>query len=290
MLVLWLVLLIAGGGVFVGHRIWGPPGGGTAVAQVTQSKPADAPGAGRANLKAPLHQPRLNVADRRAMDADPAMTVAADPENLDKLTAWAALDPDAALAWINSHAGFVMCREHLLGAVAAGILIRDGAEAMNRFLAMHQEDPEVLPKNQGELLKYAMFMLGRADSIDAALSLLQGDDADSLAGMMVLGMNGSHDMTRAVDYLEAMGIPVGVDYWAFQSKISEDPRYWADWAQQRDSNLLVEIVHGWSRDEPADARAWCNERLPVTDSRRQEIEELLNAAAAADDNSDSGDN
>jgi hypothetical protein len=222
----------------------------------------------------PLHQPRLGDLDRKRFEADPLAAISENPNNLDLIVAWAAIDPEAAMKWCDS-ADHQMSRVHLLGAIATGIIIHDGPEAMKRFIDAHQQDPQLLPKHQGDLLAYTFFNLGREDTIDTALNLLRDAGDQRLAGMMVLGVPGTRNEIRAIDYLEANGIPVKVDYWAFQAAIGEDPRYWADWTQQRDSDLLPEIIQGWARDHPGDARTWIEQRVPVNDPKREEIEGLL---------------
>lgn len=224
----------------------------------------------------PLHQPRLNEADMRLVKSDPAKAIAAAPDHLDLLVAWASLDPEAAMAWVKRNGGGSgIAYSHLLGAVAAGILIKDGVDAMNRFVAEHQDDEAIPPKNQGQLLQYVFFTLGRADTIDAALGILRATPQPDLAGMMVLGTEGARQQIRAIDYLEAKGVKVAVEYWAFQESITADPRYWADWAEQRDSGLLAEIIQSWARGKPDEARAWIDQRIPAGDARREEIERLL---------------
>jgi hypothetical protein len=95
---------------------------------------------------------------------------------------------------------------------------------MNRFVQEPQNDESIPPKNRGELEKYVFFNLGREDTFDTALSLLRGSDSCDLAGMMVLGVKGAQEQIRAIDYLEAKGIPVSVSYWGFQESVEADPQ------------------------------------------------------------------
>ena len=97
----------------------------------------------------------------------------------------------------------------------------------------------------------------------------------ALAGMMITGIDGAQYQTSAIDYMEAKGIPVDFDYWTMQEQIGQDPRFWADWARQRDSGLLIEIVDGWARGQLAEAKAWVDARIPKDDKRRADIDELL---------------
>ena len=76
------------------------------------------------------------------------------------------------------------------------------------------------------------------------MDLLRENKDTSLAGSMILGIDGAHYKTNAIDYLEAKGIPVEMNYWSHQDAIEQDPHFWADWARQRDSDLLEDIVDG----------------------------------------------
>ncbi len=228
----------------------------------------------KSSVHLPLRAPRLSETETRAITANPIQAITADPNNLDLLVAWASHDPEAALAWIKSGRRMTSY-EQMLGAVATGILIEDGVAAMNRFVDEHQNDESIPAKNQGRLEPYVFFNLGREDTIDTALGLLRDAGSSELAGRMVLGVKGAQEQIRAIDYLEAKGIPVSVSYWAFQESIVADPRYWADWADQRDSDLLTDIVQAWARQEPEAAKGWIRERVPANDPRRQKIEERL---------------
>lgn len=264
-------------GVFVwrGNRSPDHPDPSASAADPTTA-PAPASRSGQSKATAhprPLHQERLDQAARDRLISDPAAAMAADPDDFNLLTAWAALDPQAALRWVIDHDAK---SAHTLGAIAAGILIRDGADAMRRFIAEHDEDSAISPKNQGRLMEYAFFTLGRADSIQPALRLLQeSDDAATQAGMMVLGVRGAENQIRAIDFLKTKGVEVGVDYWGFQATIDEDPRYWADWAVRRDSEMVTDILQAWHRQNPAEALIWLNDRIPPSDPRRAVIDERL---------------
>lgn len=243
--------------------------------------------------KNPFQVPRLSDEERTILAANPAAALAARPDHLDLLVSWAAMDPAAALAWADAQKDSRHLRSNLLGAIAAGILIKDGAGAMNDFIAEHIADPGLLPKyqNRTELLSHTMFHLGRDDSADAAMAILTelrdraaagGEAADGappvgkLASSLVLGTKGgADDQARAIDYLEAKGIGVELDYWSFQAAFDADPRYWADWAWKRDSDLLTDIVQAWHREHPAEASAWIADRLPPADPRRGEIDERI---------------
>jgi hypothetical protein len=226
----------------------------------------------------PFQVPRLTAAEESLLKADPTKAVGANPDDLDFLVAWAALDPSAALAWVDQQVDHRQSRENLLGAIAAGILIKEGQDAMDRFLADHEQDPGLLPKYQskGALLRHAMLQLGRNDSSHSALEILRSSSDAALAGFLVLGTPGdSANMTRAIDYLEAKGILVEVDYWSFQSAIDADPRYWADWALERDSELLTDIAQAWSRKHAEEMQIWLDDRIPTSDPRRVEIDKRL---------------
>lgn len=234
-----------------------------------------------------LLKPRLDEAGKHRLQQDPGgvLTEHATGDggkwskaDDDLLVAWAAQDPAAALKWVDGGERAVV-RAQLLGAVAAGILLHDGKDAMLRFLAEHQQDPQLRPKDQGELEKYLFYHLGREDTFDAAMEILRENNDDSLAGMMITGIDGPQNQVSAIDYMEAKGIPVTFDYWALQNDIDKDPRFWADWALQRDSNLLTEIVDGWSRDQADEAKAWVEDRVPKNDKRRADIDELLQLRA-----------
>lgn len=229
-------------------------------------------------LRDPFQVPRLTAAEESLVKADPTKAVGANLDDLDFLVAWAALHPIAALAWVDQQANHRQSRANLLGAIAAGILIKDGRDAMDGFLTDHKQDPGLPPKYQSkdELLRHAMFQLGRDDTIDIALDILRSSGDAALAGFLVLGTPGdSANMTRAIDYLEAKEIPVEVDYWSFQSAIGADPRYWADWALERDSKLLTDIMQAWSRKHPEETQTWLDDRIPAGDPRRVEIDERL---------------
>lgn len=93
--------------------------------------------------------------------------------------------------------------------------------------------------------------------------------------MMITGIDGAQYQASTIDDMEAKDIPVDFDYWAMQEQIGKDPRFWADWARQRDSGLLIEIVDGWARGQLAEAKAWVDERIPKDDKRRADIDGLL---------------
>ena len=254
------------------------PAGGTEVGAPGASRQT-ARHAGPEKMKPPIHLPRLDEAGRRALESDPGAdllgycgkdgedwTLAAE----DLLVAWAARDPEAAMQWIRT-AKPPVTRAQLLGAVAAGILIRDGREAMEAFVAKHQDDPDLRPKDRGELMGYVFYHLGRDDTLGAAMEMLRESNDASLAGSMVLGIPGARDQIAAIDYLEAKGIPVDVSYHAFQASISKDPRYWADWASNRQNDMLSEIIQAWARDHTAEAKTWIGQRFSPNDPQYGEL-------------------
>lgn len=233
-----------------------------------------APGGPRALL-----QPRLtDEGKRRLQNASDVMTGDAEAwsrEDDNLLVAWAAQDPEAALNWVNTDGDRQVNRAQTLGAVAAGILLKDGREAMQRFLDAHQQDPELRPKDQGDLEKHLFFHLGREDTFNTAMEILAESKNPRLAGSLVSGIDGAQFQTSAIDYMEAKGIQVQIDYWSHQDAIGKDPRYWADWAWKRDSGMLPDIVNGWARDNLEEARAWVEDRIPKDDKNRAAIDELL---------------
>ena len=103
-------------------------------------------------------------------------------------------------------------------------------------------------------MRRVFYNLGRDDTIDTRNS--------ELAGWMVLGIPGAQNQIAAIDSIEAKGIPVAVDHWSFQTSIGEDPRYWADWAAQRESDMLPKIIQTWTRDHPTAAKTWIGQHLP----------------------------
>jgi hypothetical protein len=272
-------------------------------AQVLHPLPASAgPTAAVSRLGNPFRAPRLTADQRQLLTADPRAALerlASDPVGagpamlLDFLAAWAASDSEAAMAWLDGpreEGELPYGRVDLLGAVAAGILLKDGPVAMGEFAACHENDPRMPPKYHDRLsiLGRGMSVLGREDSFEAALALLAAvgdgkmtewanpDASPGLAFQMVAGVKGGPDeQARAIDFLEAKGISVTTDYWAFQSLVGEDHRYWADWAWKRESAMLPEIIQSWNRDQSGEAREWLNDRLPPDDPRRKDIEELL---------------
>lgn len=236
-----------------------------------------------------LIKPRLDEAGRSHLLQGPEAVLSAHSAgdgaswsnaDDDLLVAWAAQDPEAALKWIRSGDRAVAFGQ-LLGAVAAGILIKDGKEEMQRFLAEHQNDSDLPPKDQGEELENRLFYhLGREDTIDVAMELLVQSTNASLAGMMVAGIDGTQYKISAIDRLEAKGIPVTIDYWTLQNAVDEDPRFWSDWAWQRNSDLLEDTLTTWHRQNPAEVKQWIEERIPTNDPRRTTIDEMIQTREA----------
>ncbi len=124
-------------------------------------------------------------------------------------------------------------------------------------------------------MRRVFYNLGRDDTIDTALGILLDTRNSELAGWMVLGIPGAQNQIAAIDYLEAKGIPVAVDHWSFQTSIGEDPRYWADWAAQRESDMLPKIIQAWARDHPAEAKTWIGQHLTPGTPRYAKVMELI---------------
>lgn len=239
--------------------------------------------------RSPFHRPRFDEGgddfsiDHVADDlSDKLGRGSWDTEADNQLVRWAVHDAAAAMEWLmttGDSGGDTYAR--LLGAIATGILIGEGNGAMMQFIERHQNDDRIPFKHRGELDQYLFRHLGYADTIDSALEAVAdraGDDGAILAGALVLGLDGTHAtqrQMRAIDYLEAKGVAVEIDYWSFQHAIAEDPRYWADWAEQRDSALMEEIVQAWNRDDPEEAQTWIDQRFGRSDPRRTRLEELL---------------
>lgn len=152
---------------------------------------------------------------------------------------------------------------------------------MMQFIKLHHDDTRIPYKQREKLDQYAFRHLGYADTIGSALQIVtqsERNDGAILAGSLVLGLgstNATQRQMQALDYLEAKGIAVEIDYWSFQHAIAEDPRYWADWAETRDSALLAEIVQAWNREHPEQAKTWIAQRFGKLDPRRTRLEELL---------------
>lgn len=192
----------------------------------------------------------------------------------DLLVAWAASNPDAAKRWIDDGERSV-ARAQLLGAVAAGILIRDGIDAMRAFLDVHQADPGMRLKDQGDLDKYLFLHLGREDTFPAALEILRERKDGTLAGYLVLGIDDTRDRIKMIDHLLANDIPVDADYNAFQEVFGREPRLWADWAVGKKADFLGDIIGAWARENPAEAKTWAEETLPAGDPRRPGVDAAL---------------
>jgi len=89
---------------------------------------------------------------------------------------------------------------------------------------------------------------------------------------MILGIDGPMNQAAVIDYMQAKGFPATMDYWSFQNVVGKDPRYWADWAAQRNSDLLGDIVRSLTREHPEEARAWIDANIPPDDPRRSELD------------------
>ena len=273
------VLLCLGGWMIFGSLRWSgsaserppvvtPPSPAGAAATTS---PAGAAGrsAGSAPVAAWFRRPRLDAAQSARLAADPAQALDDGGWNRSKddlLVAWAARDLTAALAWIDRPDRPVM-RAHLLGALAAGVLVRDGEAAARAFLAAHDADPELREKDRGGLERFWWYHLGRGDTAPAALEMLQRNPQPELAASLIEGLDDVTSQASAMLDMQSRGVLPDPDYWSFQSVFSHQPEYWSDWALQHRGDLLPDVIEAWNRDAPDAVRAWINRNLPPGDLR-----------------------
>lgn len=192
------------------------------------------------------------------------------------LVAWAGRDPEAAMQWVSQHVQTGQSgAANLFAALAAGQLIHSGPEAMQRFISRYDNAEQLTPKQQGKLEEYTYGLLGKADTIEAAMASIQTSKNGVLAGAIVGGIDGSNQKMAAIDYMEAKGVKIELNYWNLQQAARENPRIWADWAVKRDSELLPELIQSWSRQDQGAAKTWLKSSLPADDPRLQSVLELI---------------
>ena len=207
------------------------------------------------------------------------------PEEDDLLVAWAAVDPDAASAWLASvgeievnDTGYYISH---LTALAAGVFAHGGIEEMQALLEKHAEDPLLPPKYQGEgFASHPWYKMAREDTAQEAIAYLKEHPEETeLAGAFLSGIEDTDRMLAALDYFQAKGMGGSPDYWQFRGRVDEDGALLADWAAGSRRELLGEILTGWSAAKPGEAKKWVDahasqpELAPVLKEVRELIDE-----------------
>lgn len=208
------------------------------------------------------------------LSQDPELAISQWPEDrYDLIVAWAGIDPDAAMAWVDRHMGEGAV--DLLSAMAAGHLLHGGPEAMEAFIEQHNHDPRLWLKHQGTLQTRAWACMAKSDTIAEALEMVKESKNASWAGSLVTGVDGTQRKMALIDYMEAKQIKVEIDYWSLQRDAEKEPRMWADWAANRNSELLTEVVQSWARQDREAALQWTRRSLVDGDARKKEILDLI---------------
>lgn len=184
------------------------------------------------------------------------------PQEVDVLVAWAADDPEAAKAWLASVGeikvdGVGYYYGHL-AALAAGIFAHGGIAEMQALLEEHRQDPLLPPKYQdGGFAAHPWFLMAREDTGQEAIAYLQEHpEKGELAGQFLAGIEDTDRMLAALDYFQAKGIDCSPNHWQLGSRTKKDGALLADWAAAAYPDLLQDILLGWNRYHPEDARKW----------------------------------
>lgn len=186
----------------------------------------------------------------------------AHPQEGDLLVAWAAADPAAASAWLDSvgeievdDIGYYYSH---LSALAAGVFAHGGMAEMQALLEKHAKDPLLPPKHQdGGFASHPWFKMAREDTGQEAIAYLQAhpEEAD-LAGVFLTGIEDTDRMLATLDYFYAKGIDCSPDYWQLSSRAEKDGELLSDWAIGSRPELLEEILLGWNTHRPEAVKNW----------------------------------
>ena len=220
----------------------------------------------RSIWKKPFRLPSLLTASERdALSSDPGSFLYAHPEEeLRLLSGWAMLDPDAAHDWLNTQldAGSAssVFRGDLIAAMAAGLLGRnDKLEALHEFFRATEDDPRILPKDQGEwILRNALSCAGYAETVENALACIRESSAPSfLAIGFAMGLEEVGTRLAALDYFDATNVPLEIDWHDIRDCVAEDPATVADWSLARHPDMLESVITAWALDRsPEEAAKW----------------------------------
>lgn len=230
-------------------------------------------------------KPRLTAEQERILETGRTGTYLREhPQEDDLLVAWAATDPDAASAWLASVGkievdGIGYYFNHL-SALAAGVFAHGGVAEMQALLEKHRNDPLLPPKYQdGGFASHPWFKLAREDTGQEAIAYLRDHPEETeLAGSFLSGIDDTDRLLAALDYFHAKGIDSSPDHWQLADRAKNDGALLADWAAASRQELLVDVLLGWSRHHPEDARRWIDshatrsEHAPVLDEVRSMID------------------
>jgi hypothetical protein len=206
------------------------------------------------------------------------------PQEDDLLVAWAAADPAAASAWLDSVGeievdGTGYYYSHL-SALAAGVFAHGGIEEMQALLGKHAKDPSLPPKYQdGGFDSHPWFKMAREDTGEEAIAWLQAHPEETeLAGTFLSGIDDTDRMLAALDYFQAKGIDCSPDYWQLGGRAEKDGALLADWAVGSRPELLDDILLGWNTHRPEEVKKWIDSHAtrpdlaPVLEDVRKVIE------------------
>ncbi|MCW1923897.1 hypothetical protein OKA05_15115 [Luteolibacter arcticus] len=218
-------------------------------------------------------KPRLTEEQQSIVKGNPGAHLMAHPKDGDILVAWASVDPQAAVRWLESVGDVDGHYFDHLSAVCAGLMVHGGIEEMQDYLKQHRNDALLPPKYQdGSFDDHPWYLMAREDTAPQAIEyLLDHPDRLDLAGAFISGIPDTDRMLAAVNYFAANGIGCSIDYPFLRDRVEEDGHLLADWAAGSRPDLLEEILIGWHSEKAEEVKGW----LDANASRPELAETVL---------------